>query len=184
MQHIYEYRFDRHTIYWTLIYLLVFACLGGVLYYLYEGGFLSAWFTSFIIALVALMALSIPRKLVVTDEALEIRCLLDITEIRRDEILSVHRVETKQMKWIVPLFGGFGFFGYYGHFLDLRHFERVKVYATQWRNFVEITDIYEQRIYVSCTAADQLAAELAPAESEQPAESKQPAEGEQLPPKA
>ncbi len=119
MQHIYEYRFDRHTIYWTLIYLLVFGCLGGVLYYLYEGGFLSAWFTSFIIALVALMALSIPRKLVVTDEALEIRCLLDITEIRRDEILSAHRVETKQMKWIVPLFGGFGFFCLFIHLVRL-----------------------------------------------------------------
>lgn len=162
MQNIYKYRFDRHTIYWTMIYLLVFACLGGVLYYLYEGGYLSAWFTSFIVALVALMALSIPRKIVVTDETVEIRCLLDVTEIRRDEIASVHRADTKRMKWIVPLFGGFGFFGYYGYFFDLRRFERVKIYATQWRNFVEIIDIYEERIYVSCTDAERLTAELTP----------------------
>ena len=50
MQSIYKYRFDRRTIYWTLVYLVVFILLGGLLYHLYEGGYLSAWFTSFIVA--------------------------------------------------------------------------------------------------------------------------------------
>ena len=81
MQSIYKYRFDRRTIYWTLVYLVVFILLGGLLYHLYEGGYLSAWFTSFIVALIALMSLSIPRRIVVSDKTVEIRCLLDITEI-------------------------------------------------------------------------------------------------------
>ena len=55
MQSIYKYRLDRHTIYWTLVYLVVFILLGWMLYNLYEGGYLSAWFTSFIVALIALM---------------------------------------------------------------------------------------------------------------------------------
>ena len=109
MQSTYKYRFDHSTIYWTLIYIIVFVLLGGLLYHLYEGGYLSAWFTSFIVALVALMALSIPRRIVVTDDRVEVRCLLDITEIRRDEIASVRRVEPRRMKWFVPIFGGFGF---------------------------------------------------------------------------
>ena len=79
MEKIYKYRFSRRTIYWTLIYLVVFGLLGGLLYHLYEGGYLSAWFTSFIVALIALMSLSIPRYIVVTDEKVEVRCLLDIT---------------------------------------------------------------------------------------------------------
>lgn len=162
MRSTYKYHFDRHTLYWTIVYLIVFLLLGGALYHLYEGGYLSAWFTSFVVALVALMSLSIPRKIVVEDAKVEIRCLLDITEIRRDEIASVRRVTAKQMKWLVPLFGGCGFFGYYGHFLDLRRFERVKVYASEWKNFVEITDIYEERLYVSCTRADELVRELTP----------------------
>lgn len=170
MQNTYKYRFDRHTIYWTAIYLIIFALLGGVLYYLYEGGYLWAWFTSFVVALIALMALSIPRKIVVTDETMEIRCLLDITEIRRDEIAAVRRVETKQMKWIVPMFGSCGFFGYYGYYFDLHRFERVKIYATQWRNFVEIIDIYEDRLYVSCSDADRLTAELTPPGGNRPIE--------------
>lgn len=162
MQSVYKYRFSRRTIYVSLVYLAVFALLGWALYHLYEGGYLSAWFTSFIVALIALMALSIPRKIVVADDRVEVRCLLDITEIRRDEIASVRRVENRRMKWFLPIFGGYGFFGYYGHFLDLRRLDRVKIYASEWRNFVEITDIYDDRLYVSCADADRLVAELTP----------------------
>ena len=124
----------------------VFILLGWLLYHLYAGGFISAWFTSCVVALIALMALSIPRRIVVTEEKVEVRCLLDITEVRREEIASVRRVDNRRMKWFIPLFGGYGFFGYYGHYLDLRRFERVKLYASEWRNFVEITDIYEERL--------------------------------------
>ncbi len=158
----YKYKFDRRTIYWTLVYLVAFVLLGVLLYYLYEGEYLSAWFTSFIVALVALMSLSIPRRIVVTDEKVEVRCLLDITEIRRDEIASVRRIDTSRMKWFIPIFGGCGFFGYYGHFFDLRRLDRVRLYASEWRNFVEITNIYEERLYVSCAEADRLVTELTP----------------------
>ena len=162
MLSVYKYRFSRRTIYVSIFYLAVFALLGWALYHLYEGGYLSAWFTSFIVALIALMALSIPRKIVVSDDRVEVRCLLDITEIRRDEIASVRRVETRRMKWFLPIFGGYGFFGYYGHFIDLRRLDRVRIYASEWRNFVEITDIYDDRLYVSCADADRLVAELTP----------------------
>lgn len=170
MQTVYKYHFGRRTIYWTLFHLVVFVLLGWLLYHLYEGGYLSAWFTSFVVALVALMALSIPRRIVVTDEKVEIRCLLDITEIRREEIASVRRVEKRRMRWMLPLFGGCGFFGYYGHFIDLRRFDRVRLYASEWKNFVEITDIYEERLYVSCTEADKLVAQLTPPGGNRPEE--------------
>ena len=179
MQSTYKYRFDHSTIYWTLIYIIVFVLLGGLLYHLYEGGYLSAWFTSFIVALVAagLGVAFLPRlkaqdalPAVVSDETVEVRCLLDITEIRRDEIASVRRVDPKRMKWFLPIFGGCGFFGYYGHFIDLRRLDRVRLYASEWRNFVEITDIYEDRLYVSCADADRLVAELTPPGGNRPDE--------------
>ena len=120
MIHTYKYRFDRRTLYWTALYVVVYIGLGYGLYRLYAGEYLSAWFISCVGALLILMALSIPRKLVVTDASLEIRCLLDITELRRDEIVGARRVEADEMRWLLPLFGGCGFFGYYGHFFDLR----------------------------------------------------------------
>ena len=72
----------------------------------------------------------------------------------------MRRVEPSEMKGIVPLFGGFGFFGYYGHYLDVVQVERVKLYATEWNRFVEITDIYEDRLYLSCSEPDELVAVL------------------------
>ena len=68
------------------------------------------------------------------------------------------------------VFGGCGFFGYYGHFIDLRRLDRVRLYASEWRNFVEITDIYEDRLYVSCADADRLVAELTPPGGNRPDE--------------
>lgn len=156
MKKIYKYRIGRRTLTHTGLYLAVFAGLGFGLYFLYEGGYLSAWFTSFVAAVIALMALSIPRRLIIDDQGLHILCLLDITELRHEEIVSVRQVERKELRWLVPLFGGYGFFGYYGHFLDLKHFERVRIYASEWRNLIEITDIYENRILVSCSRTEEL----------------------------
>ncbi len=162
MHSVYKYHTSHRTVTLTILHIIVFVLLGTMLYYLYEGGYLSAWFTTFIIAIIALMALSIPQKIVVTDELVEVRCLLDITEIQRNEIALVRKVDSKRMRWFVPLFGVNGFFGYYGHFIDLRSFSRVKIYATEWKNMVEIIDIYEERLYVSCTQADKLVEELTP----------------------
>lgn len=165
---VYRYRIDRRTFYWTLAHLGVYTLMGIGLYYLYEGGYFSAWFTSFIVAAVALMALSIPRKIVVTEDKVEIRCLLDQTELTRAEIKAVRRTDARRMKWMIPLFGGCGFFGYYGYYFDLRRFERVKIYASVWRNFVEIEDIYDDLLIVSSPDADRLVAELTPQQDGNP----------------
>lgn len=117
---IYKYSFSRHTLSLTTIYLTIFLALGIGLYFLYEGGYLSAWFFSFIVALVALMSLSIPRRILVDDEGLHILCLLDITELHPEEIASVRQVEKQELRGYVPYFGGYGFFGFYGHYFDLK----------------------------------------------------------------
>lgn len=161
-QHLFKYRCDRRTLYWTLLYVVVYIGLGIGLYFLYEGDYLSAWFSTCVGALLVLMALSIPRKLVVTEEKVEVRCLLDITEIPREEIASVRRIEPNEMRWLFPIFGGCGFFGYYGHFIDLRHWDRIRIYASEWRNMVEIDTIYEDRLWVSCSDPDRFVTLLAP----------------------
>ncbi len=164
--HIFKYRCDRRTLYWTLLYVLGYIGLGLGLYFLYEGGYFSAWFVTCVGALLVLMALSIPRKLVVTEEKIEVRCLLDITEIPREEVASVRRVEPNELRWLFPIFGGCGFFGYYGHFIDLRHVDRIRIYASEWRNLVEIDTIYEDRLWVSCNDPDRLVELLSPVNNE------------------
>ena len=166
MSHIFRYRCDKRTIYWTLLYVVVYLGLGAGFYLLYEGGYLSAWFASCVGALLVLMALSIPRKIVVEPTRIEVRCLLDITELERKDIVAVRPIEPREMRWVFPLFGGCGFFSYYGYFFDLKHFERIRIYASEWRNLVEITDIYEDRLIVSCGDREQLIALLSEQQSE------------------
>ncbi len=160
MEKSYKYRFDRRTLYRSGGFVLFVLLLGAGLYGLYAGGLLSAWFTSFVIALLALMSLSIPRRIVLDERTMQIRCLLDLTEIPYEEIASVRRLDRRTMRRIIPLFGVYGFFGYYGHYFDLKHLERVLLYASEWDHFVEVTDLYENRIIVSCSDPDDLIAEL------------------------
>ncbi|MBR7169322.1 MAG: hypothetical protein IKD17_02690 [Alistipes sp.] len=162
MRTVFTYRIDRRTLYWTLLYVVVYLGLAIGLYYLYEGEYLSAWFISCVGALLILMALSIPRKIIIDADRVEVRCLLDITEVERAEIASVRRVSLQEMRRVIPIFGGCGFFGYYGHFFDLKHFERIRIYASEWRNIVEITDIYEERLWVSASDPDALIEALTP----------------------
>ena len=75
------------------------------------GGFFSAWFVSLIAALMALMVLSIPRRIVLLDDKLEIQCLLDITEFDIREIASMRKVPVKDMRWAIRILGAAGFFG-------------------------------------------------------------------------
>ena len=84
-----------------------------MLYTLYTGGFFSAWFVSFVLALMALMILSIPRRIVLLENKVEIQCIFDITEIDIAEIAQIQKVEKDTLRWTILLFGSSGFFGYY-----------------------------------------------------------------------
>ena len=77
----FDYKFDRRTILLTVLILLLCTAGAVLLYTLYTGGFISAWFVSFVLALIALMILSIPRRIVLLDNTLEIQCIFDKTEI-------------------------------------------------------------------------------------------------------
>ena len=158
MRSSFRYHFDRRTIIVSILALVL--CAGGavLLYMLYMGGCFSAWFVSFVMAIFALMILSIPRRIILLDNKLEIQCVFDITEIDLQEISRIRKVSNRRLRWTMLLFGSSGFCGYYGKFFDLKEFEIITIYSSEWNNFVEITDIYDSRIYVSCRDADELIA--------------------------
>ena len=158
MKSSFNYHFNRRTITITILSLLLCAIGAALLYILYKGGFFSAWFVSFVMAVAALMILSIPRRIVLLDNKLEIQCVFDITEMDMLEIARIRKVSNRRLKWTMLLFGSSGFCGYYGKYFDLKEFEVVTIYASEWDNFVEITDIYDSRIYVSCREVDDLIA--------------------------
>lgn len=113
------------------------------------------------VAIIALATLSIPRRLRLSDEGVEICCISDYTHIAHEEIASVRVVSPKEMKYFVPIFASVGFFGYFGLYLNLRKLDFVKMYASKWSDFIEITDIYDDKYYISCDKCDEVVALIA-----------------------
>ena len=150
MVKIYKYKLGCRVIYTSVIYLLLFVGVSVLLGFIYEGGYISAWFISLILAVLALMVLSIPRKVVLADDGIEIHCISDYTLLEYADIASIRPVERKEMKACLPIFGAVGFFGHYGRFLNLRTMEFVHIYASRWDKFVEITDCDGDKYYFSC----------------------------------
>ena len=150
-----EYRNSYSPLVWVLttVHIVLFGVLVWLSLALFDGGYITAWFVSLLVAVMALMMLSIPRKTVLTDDSVEIFCISDHTDIPYCEIVSVRELANRETRWLFPIFAAFGFFGYYGHYLNLRRMEAVKIYATRWRGLVEIVDIYDDKYYISCSDA-------------------------------
>lgn len=152
MNREFEYgKMDRRAHQMTAIFSMVFivAVLFLVLPTLGDT-YTRAVILSVFCAIVLLCILSIPRKIVVSEETLEIRCVVDLTKIPLRNIASAERLRREDMRTTIPLLGAFGFFGYYGYYLNLRNFKMSVLYCTEWDNFVRITDIYEKQYIVSC----------------------------------
>ncbi len=158
---IYKFRRDRITAYLTSLYILLFLCALVLFVGFYDGGLFSAWLVSIVVAIVLLTLLSVPRDVEVSQGGVKINCLLDITEIDIANITSARAISTRELGVLVPMFGGFGLFGYYGHYFDFRHFRRVVIYTSEWRNLVEIVDIYEDHYYISCRDREAFLREIA-----------------------
>ncbi len=153
---VFKYNFSRGVIYGGLLQILLVSAIGYLLYYLYDGGYISAWFVSVVIAFILLLLISLPRKIVVTSSALRVMCVLEMVEINIDDIVKIRRINPRTTRCIIPLIGSYGLFGYYGHFADIRRAEKVKVYATERANLIEIIDIYEDRYIISCRESAEL----------------------------
>ncbi len=153
---VYKFNFSRQVILLGLLQILIAAGVGYVIYTHYEGDYISVWYTSVILALMLLLVLSIPQRVIITPSKVSISCVLELKEINIDDIVTIKRVNPRTLKWCIPLFAGFNFFGYYGLYFDLVRAERVRLYATEWRNLIEIVDIYDDRYYISCRDGEAL----------------------------
>lgn len=160
MEKIYHYHISKRIIYTTAIYALVFIGTTVVLAFAFDGGYISAWFISLILALLALMTLSTPRRIVVDEEGIEIQCIAKDITLAYEDITNVQRVDNLKMASSLPLLGAVGFLGHYGKFLNLRTMELVYIYASEWGNFIEITDAEENKYYIACEGSEALLSDI------------------------
>ncbi len=151
MATVFRYKLDPRSKRITWMVIVLVALLAAWFTYLYidHGGYLPAWFLTVALCIGALYAMSIPRSVRVTGEAIEIHCLVELTTVRLEDLRWVRPVDRSQTR-LMLLLGSYGFFGYYGYYIDWRQWQTVKVYASAWKNLVEIEDIYDQRVIINC----------------------------------
>lgn len=156
MNREYKYKLGRRVWITSSLYIAIFMAAAVVVGFIFQGGYITAWLSTLLLAIFALMILSIPRKVVVAEDGIEIHCISDYTFFAYADIAHIRRVSNKEMKHCIPIFGAMGFFGHYGRFLNLDNMEFIHIYASRWNKFVEITDIDGERYYISCEEYEDL----------------------------
>ncbi len=139
--------------------LAVLAVMGGGLALLYAGAegayYVAAWATALCVALVALLMLSKPTRIILDDNTLELRCLLDTTNISIGSIVDIVALGDEGFRHKMPLCGSCGFFGYFGRYITLKGGRVYRVYATTRKQCVAIHTTH-RRYLISCRNADLL----------------------------
>lgn len=152
----FKYKFDRRSKRITsAVSVLVFAVF-VVIFFIHGGAYFPVWIFGFLLCVIALYILSIPRFIQIDDDALEIHCIVDLTRIHVEDIEVIKRIERYELTPLIPLIGSYGFFGYYGYYLSLWNWDIYKMYASERKNLVLIEDIYEDTYIVSCNDAETL----------------------------
>lgn len=121
--------------------------------------YIAAWTTSVLVALAALCLLSWPTRIIITDQMVELRCLVESSYIQMGSIVDVEVIEGKGLTGKVPLLGIFGFGGYYGFWLDLEARKIYRTYVTSRTGCVVIHTSH-RRYLVSCAAPELLRSQI------------------------
>lgn len=147
---------DRRAWWLSVVTILL---LGGVCAYLWciaSGAYyIAAWATTTAVVLVALFLLSVPRRIILSEDELELRCLVETTYIPLHTIVDVEVLGSEGFGGKVPLLGIYGFGGYYGRYLDLRRWSVYRVYASRRSGCVAIHTT-KKRYLVSCRTPEML----------------------------
>ncbi|MFI3265872.1 MAG: PH domain-containing protein [Rikenellaceae bacterium] len=152
----FKYKYSKGLIRWSVFAFLIVLLAIYLVRIVTENHYLFAWIMGVFMALVIFATLSIPRFIKVGSAILEIHCLLEMTQIPMEDIVSVSKIERNDIKWVVPIIASCGFCGHFGYYLDLRNWNTFKVYASSRKNLVAIQDIYEDIYLVNCDQADEL----------------------------
>ncbi|MDD3107674.1 MAG: PH domain-containing protein [Alistipes sp.] len=160
MEQRYQYHFDRRTRRITIGLLSVVAALFVWFHFVWGGDYLPAWMLFFVLSIITLYVLSIPRFLLLSEAMLEIHCVVDLTRIHVEDIELVRRLDREEFRRLWPLIGSYGFWGYYGYYFNFQSWTLFRVYASGRKTLVLIEDIYEDSYIVSCDDPDELVAQI------------------------
>lgn len=155
MEKRFKYRLDRRSKRITRGIALLVMIVFVVLHFLWEGNYFPAWFIAIALGLIALVVLSIPRYLIVNDDFVDIRCVVELTRIPVENIEEIRRVHDTKFKDLTLLIGSYGFGGFFGYYFNVGEWSMYKVYLSERKNLVLMKDLYENTFLVSCAEPEE-----------------------------
>lgn len=147
---IIHFHLDRRARVLSFLFLVGVGALIVFLFYNSGGTYLPAWFTAVIAAALLLALMSVPRYLRVSPHMIEIHGVMELTTIPIRDIKTIRHLSAKEMKFCLPVWGIYGMLGYFGYYINLRDRSLFRLFASRWKNFVLIENIYEERFVISC----------------------------------
>lgn len=166
----YRYRFDRRSLRISVVVSLLVVLSFVALYVVWGVQYLPVWILFFVVSVITLYILSIPRYLSLDDDSLDVHCLVDLTRIHVEDIELIRRMDRSEFRRLWPLLGSYGFWGYYGYYFNFSEWTLNRVYASDRKKLILIEDIYEDTYVVSCDDPDRLIAEVVAARDRKRAE--------------
>lgn len=148
--------FDRRVWWMSMVIILALGGLCAWLFATAEGAYyLAAWTTMTAAVIVALCLLSVPYRVVLSEDKLELRALVESVYIPLHSVVDVEVVGSKGFGRKLPLWGVGGFWGYYGRWIDVRGWKIYRVFATRRTGCVAIHTT-KHRYLVSCRTPEML----------------------------
>lgn len=154
-------RYDRSVWYVSILVIAAYLTVSVWLVTDNRGNdYFAAWFIFCAAIIMALMVLSAPKAIFVTDDSIELRSLVKSTYIPIESVVEVKTIRRREVRSLVPLWGIFGFWGYYGRYIDLHDAKLYTLYATSRVNLVSITT-RQRRYVISCRQPNKLVETIA-----------------------
>lgn len=170
-----KFRYGGLDVVAWMVSILVLAALVYGCWWLFvwaEGAlYIAAWGTSVVVAIVALCLLSLPRRIILSDEELELRCLMETTYIPLRSVVDVKVMGSEGLKGKVPVLGLGGLGGYLGFWVDTKSWRLYRTYVTSRHKCVAI-HTSRHRYMVSCGAAELLRTQILAAKARNSKEEK------------
>lgn len=139
--------------------VVVAVCLAHLFVEAGRAYYFAAWCTSVVCATMMLCLLSVPRRIILRDDELELRCLMETTYIPLGSIVDVEVLGSEGLLRKFPLLGVGGFWGYLGFWIEFGSWKILRTYVTHRKKCVAI-HTSRRRYLISCGAPDLLRSEL------------------------
>lgn len=151
-----KFKYSITNLFGMALYVAVVVGVGYLISLISLGSYIIAWYITMVSSMTILHILTIPRYILLSHNAIEIRCLLKVVTIDSSSIEEIKKVSPRELHFAIPLSLWFGFWGSVGLFITLPKLKLARFYITESRYLLRIKTLSGRLYYISCRERDSI----------------------------